>query len=123
MGSPAQLRRRTCERSAMDVAARGDVMGPRYCSLFVLARRGESRKRNLRAFRTRRAGLVVLRLRHEFRPGRHSGARQVGFADLPASPESITPGGRGGCAAPQLEDACRHRSAPAARSRLAHAGY
>ena len=48
MGSPAQLRRRTCVRSAVDVAARGDVIEPRcFRSLFVLARRGESRKRNL----------------------------------------------------------------------------
>ena len=29
VGSPAQLRRRTCVRSAVDVAARGDVMEPR----------------------------------------------------------------------------------------------
>ena len=50
VGSPAQLRRRTCVRSAVDVAARGDVMEPRcFCSLSVLARRGESRKRNFQA--------------------------------------------------------------------------
>ena len=42
-------------RSAVDVAAAGDVMGASLvCSLFVLAGGGESRKRNLRAFRTRR---------------------------------------------------------------------
>jgi hypothetical protein len=37
-------------------------------------------------------------------PGVIPGRWQVGFADLPASPESITPGGYGGCAAWQLQD-------------------
>ena len=53
VGSPAQLRRRTWVRSAVDVAAGGDVMGPpSFCSRFVLERRDKSRKRNFRAFRS-----------------------------------------------------------------------
>src|SRR2546423_5672951 len=73
VGSPAQLRRRTCVQSAVDVAARGDVLEPRWwCSLFVLARHGESPRRNFRAFPTPRAGYLSQGSRLAPLPWRHA---------------------------------------------------
>jgi len=60
----------------------------------------------------RRGGLVVLR--HKLPLGIIPGRWQVGFSDLPASPESITPGGVADAPLSQLQDLCYGFRAPLA---------